>query len=800
MSRRRLFSLSRHPSVVAYALLLICVWLQFSSLPLTSPTMDEGLHLVRGYAFVTQGDQRMRLRGPIFPNLLSGAALRLLEPGLQLLPNDDPAWLDTEGADLAERFVWDNTSPPLRIVFVGRLPILFVGLILGAFVYRWAAERSGGWPAVGALALYTFSPNLLAHTRLATTDTVTAAMFLISAYAFSRALARSNFASQAQSGIAFGLAMAAKFSATALLASFVVQALLQVRRDWRQPGLRWSPIIAVLTTLGVGGLTLWAVHGFSTGPIEPGGLSLPAPLYWAEWRALQIYVAGNQITPGYLFGAMSPRGWWYYYPITFLVKTSLPILILMILAWVHTWRTRAWQRDLPLWLPPLFLFASLLASPHDIGYRYLLPILPFVCVASADLLAALWRVPKARVLIGLLVGWQVLGTLNIYPYYLTFFNEIAGGPERGRYILSDSNIDWGQDLAGLKNYVDQQRIDRIKLSYFGTTHPAAYGLKTEALPPVRSAMRDQSAWWLHTYYPSDPPPGMYAISVVNLMGGIWTDQGAYAFFRDRAPDTTIGNSIYVYTIDPRGPAADLSLAGLQIDQIDPETYKHFNTNDVRPRWYDATSSLIAAPGESWIAIADDQPIAPEFKPLFTGVEPVARTKLTDEDRSYALYHFDLATRLQKAASRSNSTVFWSPQTYPDASSVHTLTLPIKFGEAAQLMGYQLLTSTRSLTLTTYWQAGDSIVPPLQLFVHALAPDGSIVAQEDRLDASAYGWRAGDLIAQINHLALPDQSVPVWIEVGLYNQDSGDRLPVVVDKQQVDQRLLLMNINPIPSSP
>ena len=72
---------------------------------------------------------------------------------------------------------------------------------------------------------------------------------------------------------------------------------------------------------------------------------------------------------------------------------------------------------------------------------------------------------------------SIIGTLRIYPYYLTYFNEIAGGPDRGRYILSDSNIDWGQDMVGLKNYVEQNHIDRIKLSYFGIAHPTAYGLR-----------------------------------------------------------------------------------------------------------------------------------------------------------------------------------------------------------------------------------------------------------------------------------------------------------------------------------
>ena len=202
-----------------------------------------------------------------------------------------------------------------------------------------------------------------------------------------------------------------------------------------------------------------------------------------------------------------------------------------------------------------------------------------------------------------MIAWQVIGTLRYYPYYLTFFNEVVGGPDRGRYILIDSNLDWGQDLPGLKQYVDDHQINQLNFSYAGAAPANVYGLKTAALPPVYPAMRDQGAWWLHTFYPADPSPGWYAISVNPLM----TDN--YSYFRDRAPAATIGNSIYLYQVQPHGQPADVSLSGLQIDQIDAATYQRFETNDVRPRWFDATSSLIAAPDRSWVAIADQQAVS-----------------------------------------------------------------------------------------------------------------------------------------------------------------------------------------------
>jgi hypothetical protein len=235
----------------------------------------------------------------------------------------------------------------------------------------------------------------------------------------------------------------------------------------------------------------------------------------------------------------------------------------------------------------------------------------------------------------------------------------------------------------------------------------------------------------------------------------------------------------VYTIKPRGPAAaDLSLAGLQIDQIDPATYQQFGTNDVRPRWFDATASLIAAPGRSWLAITGDQPIAPELAALLADAQPVTRPVTADDHRPYAVYHVDLGKRLLSAAQQSEQT-----------SSLGKL--PIEFDNTAALIGYQLHEQDTGLTLITYWRAGDHVTAPLQMFVHVLGPDGSIVAQQDRLDAPAYGWRAGDILVQVHHLDRPAQAGSV--ELGLYHPDTGQRLPVIVNGREVNQPLILKTL-------
>jgi hypothetical protein len=121
----------------------------------------------------------------------------------------------------------------------------------------------------------------------------------------------------------------------------------------------------------------------------------------------------------------------------------------------------------------------------------------------------------------------------------------------------------------------------------------------------------------------------------------------------------------------------------------------------------------------------------------------------------------LGQRIQQAARQSSSPAIWSPQIFPDSSAANAITLPVNFGETAELMGYSVITQSHQLCLSTYWRAGDNIVAPLQMFVHAIGPAGSIEVHEDRLDASAFGWRSNDLIAQINHLALPDR----WDQFG-----------------------------------
>jgi hypothetical protein len=226
-----------------------------------------------------------------------------------------------------------------------------------------------------------------------------------------------------------------------------------------------------------------------------------------------------------------------------------------------------------------------------------------------------------------------------------------------------------------------------------------------------------------------------------------------------------------------GPPVDLAVSGIPYQQvIDSAVRSRLGTRNIQPRQYDAASSLIAPGGKAWYAIAETPPPAPEIAALLQNVPaPITGHTLADYP-PYQLVQMDLAQRVEQAAQQSEQTTLNG-------------NLPMKFGNTAELMGYQLEQANQTLTLVTYWHAGDQIVAPLKLFVHVLGPDGSIVAQEDRLDVPAELWHTGDWIVQIDRVSLPPDASPVTIAIGLYDPESNVRLPINLNGHASDQLLL-----------
>ena len=113
---------------------------------------------------------------------------------------------------------------------------------------------------------------------------------------------------------------------------------------------------------------------------------------------------------------------------------------------------------------------------------------------------------------GILGLWYIVGTLGVFPNYLTYFNEFIGGPKNGYQYLVDSNLDWGQDLIALREWQRANNVTDLHLAYFGTARPEAYGVSAQLLPSF--ALNDFGPE-VDGFNASALPPGHYAISATS---------------------------------------------------------------------------------------------------------------------------------------------------------------------------------------------------------------------------------------------------------------------------------------------
>jgi len=578
-----------------------------TSLRVKVVTVDEITYIATGYHHLETGSFRMNRTNPPLLKVLSAAPLRLL--GLELPPVDgDPAtWSEVPTWRYARSFLYDNRVAPERILLWARLPMVGLGLLLGVFVHRWAARVYGARAALLALFLYALSPNVLAHTRLATQDLGLAAFTFIGAYAFWEHARTAGLGSLLLAGLAFAAAFLSKTTALFLVpvvvAALVVPALLgrapgcferlpggRPVRDGRAGRLQSVAASgAALVAVAVVGLNAgYAFEGsFESAsdrvapesvleripgadvPLVEGvvraGMEVPLPLPAGFLEVLRFQAgrvrAGNNV---YFAGETSREGWWYVTPVAFLVKTPLPVLALVGVAGVQLARSRRWTDAELTWVlvvATCFALFTVLKSVA-VGLRYVLPVFPFLHVLASRVLRDGARLERWRgAALAALCVWLALSTWRIHPHYLAYFNELVG-PSNGYRLLADSNLDWGQDLGLLAAYLEEQGIDRIRLAYFGSADARHHGIDYEYLPSVGLAPRDPGdRWWYEVdpeaLPPLDPTRGPLAVSA-SLLAGVFYP-GYYAPLREQEPVAQIGHSILIY--DPAGELGDGDLPG-----------------------------------------------------------------------------------------------------------------------------------------------------------------------------------------------------------------------------------------------
>ena len=532
-----------------------------------STTADELIHVTGGYAYWHLDDYRLHPENGILPQRWAALPAVLAHPRFPALAGN-AYWKTSEVQAVGHQFFYESGFDHFPLLMAGRAMVVLFNLATGLLIFCWSRRLFGTTGAFVSLGLFVFSPNFLAHGALATSDACMTFFFLAALGAWWRHLHDGRARWWWLSAAVFGLAWVAKYSAPLLLPMMV---LLAAARAWTPPPLvlfgrtfttRGGKFgAAALSAVGhglVAMVVIWAFYGFRYSAFNPA--LPPADHFIRPWEVLDLHIGvpgqilrafaavhalpeaflygfayvleTAQVRSAFLNGDYSTTGWPSFFPWTFALKTTLPVLAATAIVAALT--ARRWlgarstvRRDLYRVAPLAVLFAVYwafsLTSHLNIGHRHILPTYPVLFIAAGALGA--WLAPRRAVLgavIGALVGGQALEAARIAPHFLAYFNALGGGPAAGHRHLVDSSLDWGQDLPGLRTWLGAHAPagEPVYLSYFGTGEPDYYGIRARRLPFVNAFKLPQPYVKLEA--------GLYCISATMLehvyspIRGPWT--------------------------------------------------------------------------------------------------------------------------------------------------------------------------------------------------------------------------------------------------------------------------------------
>ena len=555
-------------SHIAAAALLLLMALQLVHLSrVTSMTWDEGHHLFDGYTIWKKHDYRLNPEVPPFIKL--AAAVPLLHAPLYMPPNQERAE-QTEAFLDGRSFLVHNGYD--RILFPARMACMVFTLLLGLLLFLFTRDLFGPIAALIGLALFVFDPNFLAHGALVTTDVGSSCLLLASIYAWYRYCKLPSLGRLFLVGLAIGLAVVAKFTGIFVWPMLLLIAIVEAIRE-RNLSLLGRRCAALFAIAAIAYVLLWSFYGFRYSVAPSGsGLDMHPPL--AEYlhsvpnpddAAHLALVAKHHLLPeaflwglantkvtedvdtSYFFGHVYRHGNWMYFPAAFLIKSTLPLLLLLCLV-PFAWLRYKWNaRDLIfLTLPVIVYLAIAMHSDMNIGLRHLLPIYPFLYILAAGAAVAFYqRGRRLAPVLALFVLCQIPTSLHSAPGYMAYANEAWGGPDNVHKYLSDANSDWGQQLKEVKTYIDRNHITNCWFAYFvdGVVEPSDYGIDCKRLPTTETTL------WMNL--PMDVPPvitGTVFLSDSDLQG-IEYGQGAlnpYDSFHAIKPTAIIQHGLFVY--------------------------------------------------------------------------------------------------------------------------------------------------------------------------------------------------------------------------------------------------------------
>jgi 4-amino-4-deoxy-L-arabinose transferase-like glycosyltransferase len=564
-----------------------------------SPVVDEIGHIPAGLSHWELGTYTAYSVNPPLARMVAALPLLFSQH------HSDYRYLTEEHLERPEFYVGmdfanSNRERFLALVRLARLPGIVWSLLTAWIVFRWSRELYGECSGCLAVALWCLEPFVIAFTQVVTPDICSACTCVLATYLFWHYLTGPSQKQAWACGAALGIAQLSKFSLLVMYAVWPLMWIIAVRSGQRQrvaDELRASwvrdSLIIITTSLFIinmgyrfqgAGLLIKnydfrsdLLKGEPPAGVEPEQHSVGNRFRgtWLEWLPIPVpfdYVSGMDLQlsyydggfSSYLGGEIRHHGWWYYYVWALGVKLPIGFLCLaawgIVLPWISGWNRWNWTDEALLILPALMV---LMFVSSQTGYsnhlRYVLPMVPFA-VISASKLARYWRrnTSKTGMVVAVLLIWMISVSIAIHPHQMSYFNEAAGGPENGGAHLLVSNIDWGQDLLFLKEWLNRHSEAKpLGLAYYTCRFdPRIIGIEFHLPPPCYNGLFSDDMAYTKQF---GPHPGWYAISVNYLRGlGFEAPDGhggwrriplrSYEYFRHFRPVAQAGYSIYIYQI------------------------------------------------------------------------------------------------------------------------------------------------------------------------------------------------------------------------------------------------------------
>ncbi len=581
--------------IIVLGLLLILSAALFYESYYDTPTYDEPANIAAAYAYVYKNDFRIYPDNPPLVKILAGLALFPLRNSIKF-PEKLETYTNPEKFDLyvfGRDFLYKSGNDAQKIILLSRLPNIVITVGLGLLLYLFAKKLSGQNAGLLALLLYSLDPNVRGHGHILAFDLPLAFIIvLILFFTISHLSDLGNLKYFLLISFLFALGFLTKFTFLFFAVIYFFTLFLYKRRLaiylfisslLVSFGALW--LFGILTnynrvTLDYDKLPLIASANeqLKNNIIWQTMRELPVPYYYKE-GIMTMYTHSLAGQPAYLLGEVRSRNdWFLYFPVSFLLKVPIPTQIIIYLAMFYTFiiylRTRLLssrpkersdeRRDLPMledsstpsqkaqslgmtgstWfflIGFFFLLCMMFFSHINNVFRYLFPTYVLWILGASQIIFVAAK-PKEAIFAALFV-YLFLTSFFSFPYDLSYTNELTGIPPYGYKYLSDSEIDWGQDLGRLGKWLKENSLDKetITLSYLGTADPEYYSIKYQPLH----------------YDMLNSLKGTVAISAGNLALSDWQVTGTadyklglvkapLDFLRAKKPEAVIGKSIFVY--------------------------------------------------------------------------------------------------------------------------------------------------------------------------------------------------------------------------------------------------------------